>query len=247
MPTVSSIWNWDLSLRRAFGASLVLHGLFALFFPLFATSPDAGSQPFQRISFVHVARVAVAPIPRSGRLPAAMHQMARPHLGAKHARPRSNRIARVRLKVGSLPAAFVGAEGRTPASSAAQPYATPLSSAGDRPSPKETGVPDAAAGVGAPNSAGKKDVGGVMPFGADLPEPVLDPKVRAELVHRFASVHVTLIVTVGDDGRTKNVEFHPPLEPRVQAEISALLAAANWDAAVCGGGIPCAGRTTITL
>ncbi|MDP9111947.1 MAG: hypothetical protein M3M96_09980, partial [Candidatus Eremiobacteraeota bacterium] len=78
-----------------------------------------------------------------------------------------------------------------------------------------------------------------MPFGADLPEPVLDPKVRAELVRRFASVHVTLLVTVGDDGRTKNIEFHPPLGARLQAEISALLVAANWDAAVCGGGIPC--------
>ena len=85
-----------------------------------------------------------------------------------------------------------------------------------------------------------------MPFGADLPEPVLDPKARAELSRRFGGVHVTLIVTVGDDGRTKSVEFHPPLDARLQAEISALLAAANWDAAVCGGGIPCTGRTTIT-
>lgn len=76
--------------------------------------------------------------------------------------------------------------------------------------------------------------------------PVLDPHVRAQLTARF-NVRVTLIVTVGDDGRTKRVEFHPPLDPQTEAQIRRLLADANWDPAVCGGGIACQGIATIKL
>jgi hypothetical protein len=84
-----------------------------------------------------------------------------------------------------------------------------------------------------------------MPFGADEPDPVLDPKSLKQL--QALGVHVTLVVTVGDDGKTKRVDFHPPLDPQIEAQVRALLVAANWDPAYCGGGIPCQKDTNITL
>jgi hypothetical protein len=92
---------------------------------------------------------------------------------------------------------------------------------------------------------GTSDRGGVLPFTA-AQDPVLDPGVRAQLQQRFA-VHVTLLVTVGEDGRTKRVVFQPPIDPQVEQQIEALLADANWDAAVCGGGVSCEGTATIKL
>lgn len=230
------LWNRDLSLRRAFAASLALHALFALFLPVFDRSPNAGVQPFERISFVRVTRIHIAISPRAQRLPLAMRRAAPLHFAAKPPNARINPVARAFSQKSVVPTAYV-----------APTQSVPVVAASEQPHPQETGAVNVPDGNGAPNSMGRRDVGGVMPFGADFPEPVLDPKVRAELARRFGSVHVTLVVTVGDDGRTKNVEFHPPLDARLQAEIFALLAAANWDAAVCGGGIPCAGRTTITL
>jgi hypothetical protein len=60
-------------------------------------------------------------------------------------------------------------------------------------------------------------------------------------------VHVTLVIDVGDDGRTENVVFSPPLDPQVETRIRALLADATWDPAVCGGGVSCEGSATIKL
>ena len=229
-------------LGRAFGASLILHGVLALIFPLFAAPASTGSAPTEQISFVRVAHIAIAKRPRRQPLAPATRRSAQPPYARRAAHAR--RPATQRNNVGTVPIAL-GADRSAPAA-AGMPHDVAVV-ASEQPRPLETGAPNVPAANSAPNSTGKKDVGGVMPFGADLPEPVLDPKVRAELVRRFASVHVTLLVTVGDDGRTKNVEFHPPLDARLQAEISAVLAAANWDAAVCGGGIPCTGHTTITL
>ena len=86
--------------------------------------------------------------------------------------------------------------------------------------------------------------GGFMPFGADA-DPVLDPKALGQL--QALGLHVTLTVTVGDDGKTKSVNFHPPLDPQLEAQVRALLATANWDPAYCGGGVPCQKDTNITL
>ncbi len=95
------------------------------------------------------------------------------------------------------------------------------------------------------SGSGTNDRGGVSPFGAEQP-PVLDPRVKAALLQRF-NVHVVLIITVGEDGKTKKVEFHPPLDDATQRAIQTLLANANWDAAVCGGGVSCEGVATIKL
>jgi len=84
-----------------------------------------------------------------------------------------------------------------------------------------------------------------MPFGERETTPVLDPRVLHAL--RALAVHVTLEVTVGDDGRTRAIVFRPPLDPAVEAKIEALLANASWDPAYCGGGIPCTATATIAL
>jgi hypothetical protein len=74
----------------------------------------------------------------------------------------------------------------------------------------------------------------------------LDPGVRSQL-QKIVSGHVTLIVTVGEDGHTKRVVFEPPIDPAAERDIQAILAQANWDAAVCGGGVTCDGVATIKL
>ncbi len=86
---------------------------------------------------------------------------------------------------------------------------------------------------------------GYLPFGAEQPDPVLDPNIVRQL--SALGVHVTLVVTVGDDGRTESVAFQPPLDPSLEGRIRSLLADANWDPAVCGGGVACEGHATIKL
>jgi hypothetical protein len=90
-----------------------------------------------------------------------------------------------------------------------------------------------------------RDTGGYMPFGAEQPVPVLDPNVLKQL--DAIGVHATLTVTVGEDGKTKSVDFAPSLDVATTSKIQALLADANWDPAVCGGGIACEGTATIKL
>jgi hypothetical protein len=94
-------------------------------------------------------------------------------------------------------------------------------------------------------SVGTHDAGGYLPFGAEQPDPVLNPSVRHQL--DTLGVHVTLIVTVGEDGKTKNVAFDPAVDAALQNRIESLLADASWDPAVCGGGISCQGQATIKL
>jgi hypothetical protein len=82
-----------------------------------------------------------------------------------------------------------------------------------------------------------------MPLGESNP-PTLDPGVRDKLA-RLIQTHVTLIVVVGEDGRTKSVQFSPPLDASTEDAMRALLADAAWDPAVCGGGVSCEGSATI--
>ncbi len=94
-------------------------------------------------------------------------------------------------------------------------------------------------------SVGTHQSGGYLPFGAEQPDPVLDPGVRKQL--DALGVHVTLVVTVGDDGKTETIAFDPPLDAQLEDHIRSLLADASWDPAVCGGGVACEGRATIRL
>jgi hypothetical protein len=84
-----------------------------------------------------------------------------------------------------------------------------------------------------------------MPFGAEQPVPVLDPVVLKQLT--ALGVHLTLTVTVGDDGKTKTVAFDPSIDDPMKSRIQGLLADASWDPAVCGGGVACEGTATIRL
>jgi hypothetical protein len=109
----------------------------------------------------------------------------------------------------------------------------------------QTPQPQASVDARPVDGSGASDRGGVLPLGA-AQDPVLDPAVLAQLEKRF-NVHVTLVVTVGEDGHTKKVSFQPPLDPQTEREIEDVLADANWDAAVCGGGVSCEGVATIKL
>lgn len=64
---------------------------------------------------------------------------------------------------------------------------------------------------------------------------------------RRLGVHTTLTILVGEDGKTESVAFSPPLDPQTETAIESALDGANWDPAYCGGGIPCAKKTTIAL
>ena len=74
---------------------------------------------------------------------------------------------------------------------------------------------------------------------------MLDPGVRKQL--ETLGTHVTLVVTVGNDGRTESVTFDPRLDPALENRIRSLLADASWDPAVCGGGVACEATATIKL
>jgi hypothetical protein len=94
-------------------------------------------------------------------------------------------------------------------------------------------------------SVGAHPAGGYLPFGAEQPDPVLDPAVRKEL--DALAIHVTITVVVGEDGKTKSVAFDPAIDAPLQSRIESLLADASWDPATCGGGVSCEGRATIRL
>jgi hypothetical protein len=86
---------------------------------------------------------------------------------------------------------------------------------------------------------------GSFPFGAEQAHPVIDGWSMGEL--RATGAHTTLVVTVGDDGHIKSVEFRPDIDRGAESRIESVLQNAHWDPAVCGGGIPCEGRATITI
>ncbi|MDH2909299.1 MAG: hypothetical protein PXZ07_04195, partial [Candidatus Eremiobacteraeota bacterium] len=89
------------------------------------------------------------------------------------------------------------------------------------------------------------DRGGYLPFGARQAEPVLDARTARRL--RALGVRGTMKVRVDGNGRVLALSFTPPIDAANRTRILALLAEASWDPAVCGGGLPCTGETTIRL
>ena len=222
---------------RATLGSVGIHLLVALLIPALAWTTTAGA-PVETISFTHILHIQVTP-PRPvqpARRAVAPHHSVRPHVTFvtsartvaisphRHASPAP-------MAVHAAPAApavaSVSHAGEGSANGVAQPNVTP---------------PPAARAVA---SMGTHQVSGYMPFGAQQPDPVLDPDVKKQL--DALGVHVTLFVTVGDDGRTENVAFTPTLGPAMENRIRSLLADAAWDPAVCGGGVSCEGHATIKL
>jgi hypothetical protein len=222
---------------RATLASVGIHLLAALAIPALVWT-SATNVPVETISFSHVLRIqivrprTVQPPPRA----AAPQHSVTPrltftknlHLIARSPSRHASPHRPVATDAPAAPAvATVPQAGEVKNGGAAAPNVTP--------SPLTRTVA----------SEGAHQAGGYLPFGAEQPVPVLDPSVRKQL--DGLNVHVTLVVTVGDDGRTQNIEFAPPLDPQIETRIRSMLADASWDPAVCGGGVSCSGVATIKL
>lgn len=245
-------WNGNRLLWRALAASVALHLLLALFLPVWTAQVSAGLQPIEAISFAHVARVEIQR-PAAASLPAAAPSTAHRAPVVSFSRHKAELTAHTRKPVARVHAHSGPTGKHAAAPKLIAPHAAPLyarpavtaqistQQAQAAPSPQ----PAVTQGTHPVNSTGASDRGGSLPFGAAQPA-TLDPLVLAELQKRFA-VHVTLVVTVGDDGHTKGIVFQPPLDPQTERAIRALLADANWDAAVCGGGVTCQATATIRL
>ena len=242
-------------MRRAFAASLAIHILVAFIVPLWPAGLPPGPEAVETLTFAHIAHIHIEKHADPRPLPVAMPNTKRraqtvsferkhSELSAKNHNPRS-RPTPVNGPVGQVAAAPRQVLQRAPApivarAAGTQPPIEPTLQREPGPSPNPQGT-SAVAMAG----AGRNDRGGVSVFGAEQP-PVLDPRVKSALIQRF-NVHVTLLITVGDDGRTKKIEFRPPLDAQTQRAIQTLLADASWDAAVCGGGVSCEGVATIKL
>jgi hypothetical protein len=223
---------------RATLASVGIHVLVALAIPALAWTESTAPR-VETVSFTHIVRVEIKP-PKAVQPPpravAPRHSSKAIVNFAHHARlvsatPRRHAPSAPAIVSNAPVAPDVAAVPRTGTGNAdtnAMPNATPspaireVASTGARPQP-----------------------GGYLPFGAQQPDPVLDPDVRKQL--GALGAHVTLIVTVGEDGHTENVTFQPPIDPQLETRIRSLLADASWDPAVCGGGVSCEAQTTIKL
>jgi hypothetical protein len=221
---------------RATLGSVGIHVLAALAIPALAWTSST-SIPVETISFSHVLHITITP-PRiaapAPRAVAPQHSVrpkitfANLHLVARSPHPRASHDPAVATNAPAAPAvAMVQRAGQANAGGNVEPNVT--SSPAARPVA----------------SVGSHQTGGYLPFGAEQPQPVLDPSVRKQL--DALGVHVTLVISVGDDGRTENIVFSPPLDPQLETRIRALLADASWDPAVCGGGVSCEGSATIKL
>jgi hypothetical protein len=217
-------------------ASLLLHALVAALIPALAWVPTS-TPPVETISFIRVSHIQIVrPKPKpQARSAAPVFRRVASLSVATH-----RDLAHLRRRKASPPPAIVKAVSAAPVIAQAAQVGNGTSSTGQA-APQATATP-AAREV---SSIGNHQTGGYLPFGADQPDPVLDPGIRKQLA--ALGVHVTLLVTVGEDGRTKRVVFQPPVDPKIEKQIENLLADASWDPAVCGGGISCQADATIHL
>jgi hypothetical protein len=216
--------------------SLLVHSLVALVIPAMAWT-ESTAAPFETISFVHIAHIEVAQHHTA-------HQAPRALAPEKTVTPVVHFVTHRELaKITGrrpvlMPHALTANRSSAP-SIAANSQAGSATGAGTSP-PQPAATP-----AHAVSTVDNHDDGGYMPFGAEQPDPVLDPGILKQLA--ALGVHVTLIVTVGDNGKTKNIVFQPNVDPAVESRIQSLLSDASWDPAVCGGGIACEGQATIKL
>ena len=222
---------------RATLASVGIHVLAALAIPALAWTAST-SAPVETVSFTHILHVVIVP-PRAPKPPPralAPRRDVTPNISfANHIRtvaaaPHRHASPEPVVATNAPAAPAIGAIARAGTGSAdtnAAPQVTP--------SPATRAVA----------SVGSHQAGGYLPFGAEQPDPVLDPGIRKQL--GTLGAHVTLTVTVGEDGRTEQIVFTPPLDPQLEGRIRSLLADASWDPAVCGGGVACEAQATIKL
>ncbi|PZR59505.1 MAG: hypothetical protein DLM50_01370 [Candidatus Meridianibacter frigidus] len=255
-------------MRKAYAASLLFH---ALIFVAIVRLPHRGEPaPSNPLVFVHVnalraerrpsaravaritpasvvvKHVALRPTPQKPPVKPSRRKHSRPTHEAKRgqASPAPPNLP----VVAEVPE--VAATPQLTAQPAANPRPLPVRAAAPTQVPVATAAPAASAAPAGQHANATSQItgnrGGIAIFGSTYQEPVLDPHAREELQKRFR-LNVTLHVLVGDDGKTKAVSFDPPQAPETEKQIRDYLASANWDAAVCGGGITCEGETKITL
>jgi len=243
------------TLRRAFAASLGIHLLLAFIFPIWPNTQPQGPEAVETLTFAHIAHIHIEKHADARPLPVAMPRTTRRSATVSFARKHSELSAKNR-NPRSRPTPVNGPQGLVAAAPRLVPARQPVPLVARAPGtrlPKEPTFQRAPGPLPNPqgtanlvvSGSGSNDRGGVSPFGAEQP-PVLDPRVKSALLQRF-NVHVTLVITVDEDGHTKKIEFHPPLDDQTQTAIRTMLAAATWDAAVCGGGVSCEGVATIKL
>jgi hypothetical protein len=223
-------------LGAALLGSLILHGIGAGLVPPFSHVPALA--PVETISFTKIRRIEI-----THRASAAVRQLvARTSVAVKPRVVASPIPSRLKRDPNASPPPTQGASSQIAAigqtAGKASQNATPQPGP---PSPRAT----ASADTRDVATTDRHVAGGYMPFGAAEPVPVLDPNARHRL--EALNVHVTIVVVVGDNGRTKSVSFDPPLDKALEGQIQTLLASANWDPAYCGGGLPCEAAATIKL
>lgn len=222
---------------RALLASSGVHVLALALIPALAWVPEP-NLTVETVTFTHVARIDLQPRVAHRRPPP---RPLAPRRSLAVVQSRATRVELTRLTVRSRSSPPPDS---TPKLSSAPAVANAVRSGAGTgvqaadPQPTASPAREVAGVVG-------RNTGGYLPFGAQQPDPVLDPGVRRQLA--ALGVHVTLLVTVGEDGKTQHVEFQPAVDPSMQTRIQSLLADASWDPAVCGGGISCEGRATIRL
>lgn len=219
-------------------ASVVLHAVAALLIPALAWMPSS-APPVETVSFVHVSRIEIQPKPRAVPQPRAQA----PHHSTVVVRSLSTQLELAHVqshRKASPPPEITRDVSVAPAVGQSQVgHGTAATATDTEPQPSATPVTRAVSSVGG------HDTGGYLPFGAEQPSPVLDPNMLKQL--GALGIHVTLVVTVDEDGKTETVTFVPPIDPKTEKQIESLLADAAWDPAVCGGGVSCEGRATIKL
>jgi pyruvate/2-oxoglutarate dehydrogenase complex dihydrolipoamide acyltransferase (E2) component len=232
---MAAVLKAQTRMGRATVASLGIHVLVALSIPALAWTASSGA-PVETVSFTRIVHIELSrphrpqPPPRA----AAPHKSVAPvvnfnHVELAHTAP-SRQAPPQRAAATEAPVAPAVASQQQAGQGSA-----PNADVQTTPSPE----------IRAVASVGTHQTGGYLPFGAEQPDPVLDPDVRKQL--DTFGVHVTLVVTVGEDGRTQSVDFQPPVDAAIEARIRSLLADASWDPAVCGGGVSCQGQAIIKL
>ncbi len=219
-------------------ASLAVHALAALLIPALAWMPSA-APPVETVSFLHITRIVIQPKPKTVPQPRAQA----PHRSTAVVRSLSTQLelAHVVSHRKASPPPLINRD-----VSAAPLVGQSQVGKGTASNVKETEPqPSASPASRAVASVGERSTGGYLPFGAEQPDPVLDPNVLKQL--GALGIHVTLVVTVDENGKTETVSFVPPVDPKTEKEIESMLSDAAWDPAVCGGGVSCEGHATIRL
>ncbi len=231
-----SLMRRDRLLIQALLVSIAFHLIGAYFIPTIAWL--RGEAPsIETLSFVRVTHIAVETPRPAVHPPAAVAPQRAPIVHIARAHPQHARAKithRTQIAASSNSRAPVVASQETPGSVGARTRATGAPAAPATPQQEQIA-----------STQTREQVGGYMPFGAQQPDPVLDPAVFKALA--ALKIHTTLTVTVGEDGKTKSVSFDPPVDSATENQIRTMLADASWDPAVCGGGVACEGRTTIKL